>query len=275
MFSWNVQGVDKSLQPRHRLHSYLITPLLDTLLFFSTQSFPRFLVPFLCTIFVLALLLLLAAAPRGVACNRSIRWDSSASRSRDNFQCLSCPTTMTSFRDEESRGDLQSRVNVVLDSAEGCRVDLSILMCQLLEAQETAAFVWIWDLAKARGVVISASVRVAMERLHQLGKGNVPDGTLILPKNSGARIKAARRLHKIVMGPVRGSKLAARSAAVTPDAELRAAAWLQTTEVFPISPFHSFPPLSPHCPISISGSPHPLSFAVCPVCTHIFTCDPT
>ena len=149
---------------------------------------------------------------------------------------------MTSFRDEESRGDLQSRVNVVLDSAEGCRVDLSILMCQLLEAQETAAFVWIWDLAKARGVVISASVRVAMERLHQLGKGNVPDGTLILPKNSGARIKAARRLHKIVMGPVRGSKLAARSAAVTPDAELRAAAWLQTTEVFPLSPFHSFPP---------------------------------
>ena len=143
---------------------------------------------------------------------------------------------MTSFRDEESRRDLQSRVNVVLDSAEDCRVDLSMLMCELLEAQETAAFVWIWDLAKARGVVISASVQVAMERLHQLGKGNVPDGTLILPKNSGARMKAARRLHKIVMGPVRGSKLAARSAAVTPDAELRAAAWLQTTEVFLISP---------------------------------------
>ncbi len=225
----------------------------------------------LCTIFALVLLFLIAAAPRGVACNRSIRWDSSPSRSRDSFQCLFCPTTMTSFRDEQSRQDLQSRVNVVLDSVEGCRVDLSMLMCELLEAQETAAFVWIWDLAKARGIVISASVRVAMERLHQLGRGNVPDGTLTLPKNAGARIKAARRLHKIVMGPVRGSKLAARCAAVTTDAELRAAAWLQTTEVFLISPSTR----SLHFPRTVP-SPSPGLLTPSPLqCTQIFTCDPT
>ena len=64
----------------------------------------------------------------------------------------------------------------------------------------------IWDLALARNVEVSPAVRLAMQRLHQRGKGKVPEGTLKLPDIGGNRLKASRRLHKICMGPVRGSK---------------------------------------------------------------------
>ena len=62
----------------------------------------------------------------------------------------------------------------------------------------------IWDLAQARNVEVSAAVREGMHRLHKRGKGRVPEGTLKLPDLSGKRLKAARRLHKICIGPVRG-----------------------------------------------------------------------
>ncbi len=64
----------------------------------------------------------------------------------------------------------------------------------------------IWDLAQARNVEVSAAVREGMHRLHKRGKGRVPEGTLKLPDLSGKRLKAARRLHKICIGPVRGRK---------------------------------------------------------------------
>ena len=124
---------------------------------------------------------------------------------------------------------LQRRVDAVLASDSGEPAGLNDLMFDLLEARETAAFIRVWDLAKTRNVEVSSGVQQAMQKLHQRGKGRVPEGTLNLPE-AGRRLKAARRLHKICMGPVRGRKLAARSAAATAEAELKAAAWLRTPE---------------------------------------------
>ena len=102
--------------------------------------------------------------------------------------------------------DLQRCVDGVLVNSHAAPEDLNVLMCTLLDAHETAAFIRIWDIAQARRLEISTSVRAAMERLHKCGKGRVPEGTLKLPEIGGARLKASRRLHKIVMGPIRGNK---------------------------------------------------------------------
>ena len=137
---------------------------------------------------------------------------------------------------EEAQGiALQCRVDSVLAPTpdnRGLDQDLNVLMRALLENHETAAFIRfavsnpdapvrarahmrthtqththrIWDLAQARNVEVSAAVREGMHRLHKRGKGRVPEGTLKLPDLSGKRLKAARRLHKICIGPVRGRK---------------------------------------------------------------------
>jgi hypothetical protein len=101
---------------------------------------------------------------------------------------------------------LESRVRTTIANPELDTLSFNQLLSDLADAKETEALIRIWDV---RGThVISPGTMESMERLHNLGKGKIPRGTIILPtEDSRRRLPAARRLHKIFKGRI----LSARS----------------------------------------------------------------
>ena len=72
--------------------------------------------------------------------------------------------------------------------------ELNRLLQDLASASETDALVRVWD---TRGKNhIAAETWAAMLKLHSLGKGKVPEGT-IHPPADRRRLAPPRRLHKI------------------------------------------------------------------------------
>jgi hypothetical protein len=89
--------------------------------------------------------------------------------------------------------NLNERTHVALKNAL-TGVELNKLLQDLAHANETDALVRVWD---TRGqTLISNETWNAMIQLHNLGKGNIPSGT-IHPPADRRRLAPARRLHKI------------------------------------------------------------------------------
>jgi hypothetical protein len=77
--------------------------------------------------------------------------------------------------------------------------DLNTLLQDLANNKETDALVRVWD---TRGTTpITLDTWTAIEKLHNLGKGRIPVGTIIMPADR-TRLPAPRRLHKIIKGRI-------------------------------------------------------------------------
>ena len=102
------------------------------------------------------------------------------------------------------------------------------LLLELLKQRELGAFLRVYDTCKANKIKINDSVRIAMARLHDKGKGKVSyKSTLLIPLVSvrKRRLKPQRRLHKIVMGSRRGDMIRKRHLKAKPHLT-KATAWL-------------------------------------------------
>lgn len=71
---------------------------------------------------------------------------------------------------------------------------LNTILTQLANEKETDALVRIWDLKATH--IVNTDTKKAIIKLHNLGKGNIPNGT-IHPPEDRRRLSPARRLHKI------------------------------------------------------------------------------
>lgn len=108
-------------------------------------------------------------------------------------------------RSQVDRSSLQQRFDRAADlSAE----ESSALMADLHAAGEYAAFVFLWDILKAQGGTMTPELKQQLYDAH--GKG--AQDTLTVPDDR-RRMSSKRRIHKIVMGPIRSSKLKRRSEA--------------------------------------------------------------
>ena len=117
---------------------------------------------------------------------------------------------------------LQSRVTAALAGDGGCgRASLNALARDCASAQQTGALVRVWD-ALGGAAQAEEATWAAVVRLHDRGKGAVPEGSLRLPAPRARALAPARRLHKIVKGRV----AARRSDAARAHLDV-AAAWLR------------------------------------------------
>lgn len=85
--------------------------------------------------------------------------------------------------------------------------DINDLLVLLAEHKETDALVRVWDTIPKKDLarVVTDQTWSAIEKLHSLGKGKIPNGTIIMPSDgAGAarRLPAPRRLHKIIKGRI-------------------------------------------------------------------------
>ena len=77
--------------------------------------------------------------------------------------------------------------------------EINTLLQELATLKETDALVRVWDMRGSK--TITPETWKAIEKLHNLGKGNIPEGTIIMPSDR-PRLAASRRLHKIVKGKI-------------------------------------------------------------------------
>jgi hypothetical protein len=93
--------------------------------------------------------------------------------------------------------DLETRTLRMLESQSPDAASMNSLLFDLAEAKETDALVRIWDLrGRIPGWEVQPEAWAAIIKLHSLGKGKVPDGT-IHPPVDRRRLAPSRRLHKI------------------------------------------------------------------------------
>lgn len=78
-------------------------------------------------------------------------------------------------------------------------VELNDLLSTLAHMKETDALIRVWD-TRGRQPIYNGTWH-AIEQLHDLGKGKIPRGTILLPADR-TRLAPARRLHKIVKGRI-------------------------------------------------------------------------
>jgi hypothetical protein len=96
--------------------------------------------------------------------------------------------------------NLAQRVRTSLDNPNSLStIGLNTLLQELAQQKETDALVRIWDIRNGRP--ISEQTWKDIERLHALGKGNIPNGTIVIPQDR-IRLAPARRLHKICKGRI-------------------------------------------------------------------------
>jgi hypothetical protein len=81
--------------------------------------------------------------------------------------------------------------------------DLNKLLQDLALSQETAALIRIWDI-RGKTCIHPETMKV-MKELHDLGKGKIPIGTIIMTSDR-TRLPAPRRLHKIFKGQVMSAR---------------------------------------------------------------------
>jgi len=94
--------------------------------------------------------------------------------------------------------DLKKRVTAALMS-KPTEIELNMLLRDLASSKETDALIRIWDI---RGTYkIEPETMTAIEILHDMGKGRIPQGTIIIPSDR-TRLAPARRLHKICKGKI-------------------------------------------------------------------------
>lgn len=96
--------------------------------------------------------------------------------------------------------DLEQRVHEALVAGILPAIELNNLLQDLARNKETDALVRIWDIRGTRPEIYPETWRL-LENLHNLGKGKIPVGTIIMPVDR-ARLSAPRRLHKIVKGKI-------------------------------------------------------------------------
>lgn len=90
---------------------------------------------------------------------------------------------------------LEQRVYSVLNTGDELTAnELNKLLQDLADSCETTALVRVWDMRGSK--LISEITWQSMDKLHNLGKGNIPIGTIIPPVDR-RRLAAPRRLHKI------------------------------------------------------------------------------
>ena len=98
--------------------------------------------------------------------------------------------------------ELQQRVGDAIRATNKLnKKELNHLVRDLADARETAALVRVWDILHQLGkeAVEEATWR-SVNSLHNLGKGHIPKGELVLPTLLAKTLQPARRLHKIVKG---------------------------------------------------------------------------
>jgi hypothetical protein len=99
--------------------------------------------------------------------------------------------------------DLQQRTERALESGYKSEYALNCLLKDLADAKETNALVRVWDIRNK--ATIYPETMSAMESLHNMGKGKIPEGTIVLASDR-TRLAPARRLHKIFKGQVLSSR---------------------------------------------------------------------